>query len=268
MGLSNAGAMFRPLQTEARSCDQHGEYTASLFKIPGLDAEQWTSCPICMQTRISEEDRRHTAEVIERRRRLKIETELGRAAIPERFLDRTLENYRAEHDGQARALRVAKDYADNWPEKRDAGTCLIMCGNPGNGKTHLAVGIARVVMDQGDMAMYAVVRDIDRMIKETWGRGGPRTERQVLADLAAPDLLIVDEVGHQRGTDDERMHLFDVINARYERGRPTILITNLGLDQLRGANGHPGYLDPRAEDRLREGGGRVIVFDWESYRKG
>lgn len=78
--------------------------------------------------------------------------------------------------------------------------------------------------------------------------------------MVEPDLLILDEVGVQHGSDTEKLILFEIINGRYEAARPTIVISNLdaaGLEQ---------FLGERAFDRLREGGGRLVVFDWESHR--
>lgn len=83
-----------------------------------------------------------------------------------------------------------------------------------------------------------------RSVKETYAKGNSRTEAQAIADLVAPDLLILDEV----------------INGRYEAGRPTIVISNLAIKALE------EYLGARAFDRLREGGGQLVVCDWESYR--
>ena len=42
---------------------------------------------------------------------------------------------------------------------------------------------------------------------------------------------------------------------------PTIVISNIGINEL------GRYLGDRGVDRLRENGGGVLVFDWESYRK-
>jgi DNA replication protein DnaC len=56
------------------------------------------------------------------------------------------------------------------------------------------------------------------------------------------------------------MVLFEIINGRYETCRPTIVISNLALAELE------EYLGARAFDRLREGNGMVVVFDWETYR--
>ncbi len=75
-----------------------------------------------------------------------------------------------------------------------------------------------------------------------------------------PDLLILDEVGVQFGSDTEKLILFDVLNERYERRRPTILMTNLTLEEV------ADFLGDRIIDRLREDGGEFIPFDWESHR--
>lgn len=76
-----------------------------------------------------------------------------------------------------------------------------------------------------------------------------------------PDLLILDEVGVQFGSDTEKLMLFDILNERYERRHPTILMSNLPRDEV------SAYLGERVFDRLREDGGEFISFTWESHRK-
>ena len=75
------------------------------------------------------------------------------------------------------------------------------------------------------------------------------------------DLLIIDEVGAQAGTDSERGHLLEVIDLRYQAELPTIVISNCGRDGLTHSLGE------RAVDRLRDHGGLLCVFDWPRYRK-
>jgi DNA replication protein DnaC len=100
-----------------------------------------------------------------------------------------------------------------------------------------------------------------RAIRESYRSESRLTERESIRRFAAPDLLILDEVGQQRGTDDERVLMTDLVNARYEAVRPMIVISNLNVDGVR------SYLGDRAFDRLREGGGRAVQCEWESYRK-
>jgi DNA replication protein DnaC len=157
---------------------------------------------------------------------------LGRAAIPERFVDRRLETYVPTCDDAERALRIAARYAANFAAVRKAGACLIFCGDVGTGKTHLAIGIAHVVLEQGGQRVFTSVMRAVRSVKETYAKGNSRTEAQAIADLVDPDLLILDEVGIQHGTDTEKLVLFEVINGRYEAARPTIVISNLAIKAL------------------------------------
>ena len=135
----------------------------------------------------------------------------------------------------------------------------MFCGGVGAGKTHLAVGIAHRLMEQGRIAVFTSVINAIRRVKDTYRRdsGG---QAQVVAGFIRPDLLILDEVGVQFGSETEKMILFEIINGRYEQLKPTIVISN-HKDAL------TDYLGERVVDRLREGGGRMLIFDWPSYRR-
>ena len=134
-------------------------------------------------------------------------------------------------------------------------------GLPGTGKTHLAAGIGlRLMKRDNRRVLFTTVMRAVRSIKETWTRGSELTESEAIEKLVAPDLLILDEVGVQFGSETEKLMLFDVLNERYERRRPTLLISNLDLDGVR------AYLGERIFDRLREDGGEAVAFDWASHR--
>lgn len=62
----------------------------------------------------------------------------------------------------------------------------------------------------------------------------------------APNLLVIDEIGVQFGSEAEKIILFEIINERYEAMKPTILISNLSQQEL-GA-----YVSERIVDRMRE----------------
>jgi DNA replication protein DnaC len=75
------------------------------------------------------------------------------------------------------------------------------------------------------------------------------------------DLLILDEVGVQFGSDFEKNLLFEVLNSRYESRRPSVILSNLSQPEVQ------NYLGERVVDRIREDGGRVMTFDWASHRR-
>lgn len=251
--------VFGGIKSEIRNCKKHGDYESKLMKIPGSGSEIWSPCKACCREEIAREDQAMREQAIKDQAAARARAAIGRTAIPKRFESRTLESYEAKNEGQQKALNSATRYAQNWQENFANGTSLIFTGNPGTGKTHLAVGLALKVIEQGGDALYTRVIELARAVKETYGSKG-RTEKQVINDFAKPDLLVIDEVGRQFGSDTEKMVMFEVINARYEQCKPTIIIANLQASQLE------SYIDPAALDRLREGGGRMVVFDWASQR--
>lgn len=234
-------------ETEPRSCAEHGEYLA--MKTP----VGWSDCNVCNAKRQQAERYRLEAEAS----RLSI---MRQADVPVRYHGKTLDTYDAGGNGQALALRYALEYADDFAAARAAGRGLIFCGTPGTGKTHLAVGIMHRVLSAGYTARFAIVLDAMQAIKGTYRKDSATSEAAVIEKLTAPDLLVLDEIGNQYGTDAERIILSSVINARYNDMKPTILLSNLPKHELM------RELGDRVVDRMREGGGRMVVFDWDSHR--
>ena len=234
-------------ETEPRTCPEHGEYTS--MKTP----VGWSDCTVCNANR-------QRAELF----RVEVESarisHMRKAGVPDRYHAKSLETYAANNPGQAKALRVAEAYAADFPAARTSGRGLIMCGTPGTGKTHLAVGIMHRVIAAGYSALFAVVLDAMREVKGTYRKDSAMTEADVVDKLTLPDLLVLDEIGNQYGTDAEKIILSSVINTRYNAMKPTILLSNLAMDGL------TKELGDRVIDRMREGGGRMVIFDWDSHR--
>lgn len=245
-------------RTEPRECATHGTYEARVTEIMGRVIA--SRCPTCAAEDAARQAAREKREAEEAKTR-RIELLLKRSGIPLRFQARSFENYEAEGDGQQRALRVARTYAENWPQMSERGTCLIFSGAAGTGKTHLACAIANEVISKfGSSAVFTTVSDALRAIRRAYDRDSGVSEAQAIIELVEPSLLILDEVGMDYGTDHSKTLLFDVLNKRYENIRPTIILTNLDAPALR------DYFGDRIVDRLREGGGKLVAFTWNSHR--
>jgi DNA replication protein DnaC len=241
-GVASEAPAFRP---EFATCEQHGQYPRNT--LDGDGRERWfpDACPACA---------RQSAV-----RRL-----MQRAEVSPRFEGCTFDGFAASTPDQVRALEVCRDYADTFPTAAKTGRCLILRGNPGTGKNHLAVAITKQVLARGYSALHATAYEIVCRIRETWGQRQPgaQTEQDVTRALGDVDLLVIDEVGRQYGTEGEQIHLFHVIDHRYRLMKPTIVISNKEPDEIR------AYLGDAAYDRLREGGGLLVHFDWQSHRGG
>lgn len=240
-----------------RECKQHGAYAARLIVFAGK--ELGGGCPTCMTERDAKEEAHRQRMQADAERR-SIESLFQRSGIPPRFQQRTLANYVAQSDGQKAALRKAQAYVDGWTEVLDRGTCLIFAGNAGTGKTHLACAIANALIARSVSALFTTVSDAMRAIKRSYDPSSQVSEGQAINTFVYPKLLILDEVGGSKGTEHELQLMFDIINKRYENSRPTIILTNLDAVALR------EHLGERVTDRLREGGGKLIPFTWESHR--
>lgn len=243
---------------ETRICDEHGEYQSRNYL-----GNHWSNCPVCTDKEKEEREKQELEEE-QRKKRERLEmrwrAKIGVAAIPDRFKDRSLDSYKAETPAQEKALNFAREYAEGFDQVLETGRCAIFVGKPGTGKTHLAVGIALHILKQERSALFVTVQRLIRRVKDSWNRANEETESQVISLFTEPQLLILDEVGVQFGSDFERQVLFDVLNERYERRRPTILLSNIPGNEL------GQYLGERVTDRLREDGGKMIAFDWESWR--
>ncbi len=238
-------------------CSTHGEYAGEIRRI--WNQEIKTACPVCAAEQAAEEHRQAEARVAEERRRA-LAQRYRMAGLPLRFWERDFENYRVRTAEQRKVLGTVCRYAEHFAALAERGTGLLICGGPGTGKTHLSVALAKALLMEGYDVRFAGVRALLRTIRETWRPENAERESDVMERLVRHDLLILDEVGMQFGSDAERLLLFDVLNGRYEDLKPTVLISNLTVGEL------PDYLGERLMDRLRENGGVVVPFTWGSER--
>lgn len=255
-GLQNMDPQMHERQA---TCDVHGEFTQRGGSFYPGQRIMWFSCPECSKLeRAAEEVEKARKEEDARQKR--IEAKLNTAGIPLAFRSRTFDNFKADTDEQRYALDLSREFAENfWSKHYKAGSFMVFGGEPGTGKSHLAIATTPAVLARGT-AMYVRASDVIRRVRATWRRDSEQSEEDVLHMLGYEiDLLIIDEVGVQRGTEDEQMILFDVIDRRYAELLPTILLTNLSGKVF------AEFLGPRIMDRLRERS-VFVPFRWDSYR--
>lgn len=194
------------------------------------------------------------------------------SGITPRFADSTFTTYRATNSDMTQALETCRAYADNFGEHFQAGRNLLLTGNVGTGKTHLACSIVRQVIGLNAVAVITTAAEIIRVFKRSMVRDSGYTEGDVIDELASFDLLVVDEVGAQAGTQYELAVLHEVIDKRYQLVRPTVLVSNLPATSKQDTEGRntpslEQYIGARALDRLRENGALLAGFTWASARR-
>ena len=147
-----------------------------------------------------------------------------------------------------------KEYARSFSENSEN---LLLLGGTGLGKTHIASAIAKVVIENGNDVFYEsalnliVDFDVEHFGRET---AGVRTDKYFDCDL-----LIIDDLGAEKSTQLTQMYIYNVINTRLNRGKPTVISTNLNENELQNA------YDSRITSRLF-GCYTPFLFDGEDTR--
>lgn len=251
MDRSRLDVLLKTEPPRAAACPEHGAYESrNVFR------QVWTKCPQCEANARAVRDAEEAAErerMLENAHRAR----LDEARVPLRFVGRSFENFVADTPEKVRALTAVRDYAEQFPEHHKRGTGLILAGSPGTGKSHLCAALLQILLHRD--VRYVTCLDMIRAVRETWRRDSEQSEREVLRYFASLDLLVIDEIGVQYGTDGEQTIIFEVLDRRYRDIRPTILITN----QDKG--GLVQFVGERTFDRLIETS-RWIAFDWTSFR--
>lgn len=258
---------MKTVDSRQMHCDEHDlDYVSTVTVIH--DRDVFSPCPECARRNIAEirqegiaENARELAEHDATHSHKQKVARFNRVGIPPRYRDRRFQNYHAATTEQKSAAAHARRYL----EMLIAGDCsasLVMTGLPGTGKTHLACAVANAYMRKGGEVVFITVAAMIRKIRETYRPDSEFTEQQAINAFRDLDLLILDEVGIQKGDDKEINLLFEIINERYAYLKPTMLLSNLTVEDME------QLLGARVIDRLKEGGGGVIEFVWSSYRSG
>jgi DNA replication protein DnaC len=111
-----------------------------------------------------------------------------------------------------------------------AGRGLWLMGDVGTGKTTLAMIVSKAAIDAGcSVAIYSLPRLLNLI------RAAIETEAGMigfLEQLAAVDLLHIDDLGAENTTEWVLEQLYSIVNSRYEDERAMIVTTNLDHDEL------------------------------------
>jgi DNA replication protein DnaC len=104
---------------------------------------------------------------------------------------------------------------------------VVLLGPPGVGKTHLAIGLAIAAAQSGRRVYYGTLSDLVSSLEEARAAGALKRR---LAVLAAPSLLVVDEIGYLPVSPTGAMLFFQLMSRRYERAS-TVMTSNKGFEE-------------------------------------
>lgn len=209
----------------------------------------------------------------------KTERLLGNARIPRRYEHCSLESFSTDTTGANRSLDSARLAAGRFVEEYPVdSTGLLLIGPVGVGKTHLAVGIIRELIQQkGIGCLFYDYRELLKEIQNSYNASVSATELSILRPVFEAEVLVLDELGAIKPTDWVWDTVSHILNTRYNDKRTTIITTNYpdeaeaaeGLDANRRA-ARPLTLGDRIGERMRSRLHemcRVVKMDGSDFRQ-
>lgn len=196
----------------------------------------------------------HDAEIeeMERKQAAREKLERYKRQAPARFWDESIDTYKAETEAQEKALSAAQEFI----KAVDCGAfcSLIFIGTVGTGKTHLALSVIR---ECG--GLYRLSSNIVEELRRAKSFTAKESEAEILENYGNARLLVIDEIGRGVAAAEEQYMLYQIINERYNRRKPTVLISNQNKKEFL------NYVGIAAADRLTESA-QVVEFTGQSYR--
>ena len=142
-------------------------------------------------------------------------------------------------DEQIRSLQYALSQAQQFAGN-PRGWLLLM-GSYGCGKTHLAAAVANTCIEFGMQTIFLTVPDLLDWLRYSYDAPDDTFEKR-FEELRNVDLLVLDDLGAHNATGWAAEKLFQIIDHRYIRKLPTVVTSNLDLEDL----------DDRIRSRLQD----------------
>lgn len=224
--IKEKGNQQAPPATPCKRCGKPAEPKFVVL----LGWRQQDHCELCGAI-VAEEREKQEEEHAER---MTIKNYLERSGLMRGILaGMTFENFDPKIAGTAKD--IAEEYADKFSRETTRG--LMFYGKAGSGKTHLAVAIARRIIETKQIQVrFARVVDLLSEIRKTFDENESyRTENEsdLIKKYIAVPLLVIDDLGSEKTTDWVRQILYQIIDERWIEQKPIIVTSNLKPNELK-----------------------------------
>ncbi|MBO8129114.1 MAG: ATP-binding protein [Peptococcaceae bacterium] len=130
------------------------------------------------------------------------------------------------------ALHTARNFVRSFLNN-EAPEGILFTGPVGSGKTFLACCIVNaIVTSPGQQVLFVVVPDFLDQIRATYDDNNDYTEQQLLDSAKTIPLLVLDDLGAHHYSEWALQKIYSILNYRLNYSLPTIITTNISLDEM------------------------------------
>lgn len=160
----------------------------------------------------------------------KVEKIIKNSKMSKRNLNYKFDNFETNNSNK-KVFDNLKNYSEklvNGIEKKG----LILVGNNGVGKTHLASSIANKLIENGIPVIYGTLINLLAELRNSYDTENNISEMEIIKLYENVDLLIIDDLGKEKPSEWGLEKLFTIINSSYENNLPVIITTNYNQNSL------------------------------------
>ena len=149
------------------------------------------------------------------------------------FISQNQINYTFENTDQLTdetVINKARNYVKHFDEMRKDNIGLLLYGNVGSGKTYIACCIANSIIIEYSYSVR--MKNFLQILNDLQAGGFTLDRNEYIEQITNATLLILDDFGIERNTEYALEQIYNVINARYLKAKPTIITTNLNFKDI------------------------------------
>ena len=150
------------------------------------------------------------------------------------YISKRLKEYKFDNfkvtDINKKEVEIAKDFTNKCiNNKLEKG--LIITGNSGVGKTHLAASISNELIQKDILVLMGRLTSLLDMIKETF-KDNSKSENELIDLFSNLDMIVIDDLGTEKISQWALDKLYTIIENRNENKLPIIITTRFDKQSL------------------------------------
>lgn len=149
--------------------------------------------------------------------------------ISKRLKDYNFKNLKVT-DVNKKEVAIAKDYVKKCINNEQENG-LIITGNSGVGKTHLAASISNELIEKDKLVLIGRLTSLLDMIKETF-KDDSKSENELIELFSNVDMVVIDDLGTEKISSWALDKLYTIIENRNENKLPIIITTKFNKEGL------------------------------------